>query len=246
MPQPPEPPDPAAPLPDITAPARVLLADDHAVLRAGLRLLIDAQPTLTVVGEASDGAEAVALTASLQPDLVVLDIGMPGMNGLEALRRIDQDHPTVKVLILTMHANEEYLFEVLQAGGSGYVLKQTADTELIGAIHAALRGSTFLYPSLESRVLRDYVFHAQRENRRHTHQRLTEREREVLQLVAEGLTNQEIADRLIISVKTVETHRAHIMTKLDLASRAELVQYALRHGYLTPDSESPLPDPAEG
>ena len=224
-------------------PARVLLADDHAVLRAGLRLLIDAEPSLTVVGEASDGAEAVALTADLQPDLVVLDLGMPGMNGFEALRRIHADYPAIKVLVLTMHVNAEYLSEVLQAGGAGYVLKQSTDTELIAAIYAALRGTTVVDPALGAGVRPDYVCRAQREQRRHIHRRLTEREREVLQPIAEGVTSHVIADRLGISVKTVETHRAHLMTKLDLASRAELVQYALRHGYLTPDAEGPLPDP---
>ncbi len=241
-----QPPDQAAEPPAAADRAyRILLTDDHAVLRAGLRLLINAQPDLEVVGEAGNGDEALALARSLHPDLVVMDIGMPGMNGLEATRRIKRELPDVKVVMLTMHANGEYLFEVIQAGGSGYVLKQTADTELIRAIQEALRGATFLYPSMEDRLLRDYVFHAQRDARRRSYQRLTDREREVLQLVAEGLTNQEIAERLILSVKTVETHRAHIMTKLDLTSRAELVQYALRHGYLTSDTEGALLNPAE-
>lgn len=220
---------------------QVLLADDHAVLRAGLRLLLEAQPDLTVVGEAGDGEAAIELVRALRPDVVVLDIGMPGLNGLEALRRIKAQRPDVAVLILTMHANEAYLFEVIRAGGAGYVLKQTADTELLAAIRAAARGEPFLYPSMEDRLLKDFVWRARRARAaangggpRRAYQELTEREREVLTLVAEGHTSQQIADRLVVSAKTVETHRAHIMNKLGVSQRADLVRYALRHGYLTP------------
>jgi two-component system response regulator NreC len=221
---------------------RVFLADDHAVLRAGLRLLIDAQPDLRVVGEAGDGVEAVervtALAGAGAVDVVVLDIGMPRLSGLEALRRVKGRFPDLAVLVLTMHASEPYLFQVIQAGGAGYVLKQTADEDLLGAIRDASRGTSFLYPTMESRLLTDYLHRARRAGERAgaAFLSLTDREREVLSLVAQGHTNQDIADRLSISVKTVETHRAHLMSKLGLQSRAELVQYALREGYLTPEA----------
>jgi two-component system, NarL family, response regulator NreC len=221
---------------------RVFLADDHAVLRSGLRLLVNAQPDLAVVGEASDGQEAVErvdeLAAGDGVDVVVLDIGMPNLNGLEALRRIKHAHPDLAVLILTMHASEPYLFQVIQSGGAGYVLKQTADEHLLGAIRDAAKGKPFLYPTMEARLLTDFVHRAKRagERAQSAFLALTEREREVLGLVAQGFTNQEIAERLIVSVKTVETHRAHIMSKLGLETRAELVRYALREGYLTAES----------
>jgi DNA-binding NarL/FixJ family response regulator len=223
-------------------PLRVFLADDHAVLRAGLRLLVNSQPDLEVVGEAGDGEEAVrrvtALAGAGAVDVVVLDIGMPQLSGLEALRRLKAAFPQLAVLILTMHASEPYLFQVIQAGGAGYVLKQTADEDLLGAIRDAGAGKPFLYPTMEARLLTDYVHRARRAGARAAAAflALTEREREVLRLVAEGHTNQEIADRLIVSVKTVETHRAHVMSKLGLQTRAELVQYALREGYLTPEA----------
>ncbi len=221
---------------------RVFLADDHAVLRSGLRLLINAQPDLEVVGEAADGEEAVekvtALAAQGTVDVVVLDIGMPRLTGLEALRQLKAAHPDLAVLILTMHASEPYLFQVIQYGGAGYVLKQTADEHLLGAIRAAAQGQPFLYPTMEARLLTDFVHRARRAGERAdvAYLSLTEREREVLTLVAQGYTNQEIAERLLVSVKTVETHRAHIMSKLGLQTRAELVRYALREGYLTPES----------
>ena len=223
---------------------RVFLADDHAVLRSGLRLLVNTQPDMTVVGEAGDGQEAVERVAELAQahavDVVVLDIGMPRLNGLEALRRIKQTFPDLAVLILTMHASEPYLFQVIQSGGAGYVLKQTADEHLLGAIRDAAQGKPFLYPTMEARLLTDYVHRARRAGERAdaAFLSLTDREREVLTLVAQGFTNQEIADRLIVSVKTVETHRAHIMSKLGLQSRAELVRYALREGYLTAETGS--------
>ena len=230
---------------------RIFLADDHGVLRSGLRLLINAQPDMTVVGEAADGLEAVERVSQLARggaggeggergavDVVVMDIGMPNLNGLEALRRIKHDFPDLAILILTMHASEPYLFQVIQAGGAGYVLKQNADEHLLGAIRDAHTGKPFLYPTMESRLLTDFVHRARRAGERaHTaFLALTEREREVLGLVAQGYTNQEIGDKLVVSVKTVETHRAHIMSKLGLQTRAELVRYALREGYLTPEA----------
>lgn len=220
---------------------RIFLADDHAVLRSGLRLLLNNQPDMEVVGEAGDGVETVervsALAARREVDVVVLDIGMPRLNGLEALRQLKARFPDLAVLILTMHASEPYLFQVIQAGGAGYVLKQTADEHLLGAIRDAAQGKPFLYPTMEARLLTDYVHRARRAGERAAaaYLALTEREREVLSLVAQGYTNQEIAERLVVSVKTVETHRAHLMSKLGLQTRAELVRYALREGYLTPE-----------
>jgi two-component system, NarL family, response regulator NreC len=231
---------------------RVFLADDHGVLRSGLRLLINAQPDLEVVGEAADGQEAVERvtqrctgkdggTAGGRDggiDVVILDIGMPRLNGLEALRRLKAAFPHLAVLILTMHASEPYLFQVIQAGGAGYVLKQNADEHLLGAIRDAARGKPFLYPTMEARLLTDFVHRARRAGARAqaAFLALTEREREVLGLVAQGYTNQEVAEKLLVSVKTVETHRAHLMNKLGLETRAELVRYALREGYLTAES----------
>jgi two-component system response regulator NreC len=225
-----------------TGALRVFLADDHGVLRTGLRLLIEGQPGMSVVGEAADGHEAVARVTELGGDagvdVVVMDIGMPNLNGLEALRRLKQAYPQLAMLVLTMHASEPYLFQVIQAGGSGYVLKQNADEHLLGAIQDAYEGKPFLYPTVESRLLTDFVHRARRagERAQSAYLALTEREREVLGLVAQGYTNQEVADKLIISVKTVETHRAHIMSKLGLQTRAELVRYALREGYLTAEA----------
>jgi two-component system response regulator NreC len=217
------------------APIRLLLVDDHAVLRAGLRLLLNSQPDMEVVGEASNGREALELAQTLHPDIILMDITMPDLNGLEATRLIKKKLPDVKVLILTMHANDEYLFQVLQAGGSGYVLKKAADSELIGAIQAVHRGEAFLYPEVTKMLVQDYLQRVREGIERQSFAVLTEREREVLKLVAEGYTTQEIADILVLSPKTVETHRAHIMDKLGLHSRAELVKYALRKGILTPE-----------
>jgi two-component system response regulator NreC len=170
-------------------------------------------------------------------DVVVLDIGMPGLNGLEALRRIKGGFPDLAVLILTGHASEPYLFQVIQAGGAGCVLKQTADEHLLGAIRGAARGVPFLYPEMESRLLTVLVHRARRagQDAHEFHTALTEREREVLSLVAQGYTNWEIASALVVSVKTVETHRTHVMNKLGLARLSELVHYALREGFLTGD-----------
>jgi len=212
---------------------RILLVDDHAVLRAGLRLLLEAQPDMQVVGEAGDGAAAVQRAVELKPDVVLMDISMPGTNGLEAIRQLRRACPDTRILVLTMHANEEYLFQVLQDGGAGYVLKKAADTELIDAIRAVHAGQAFLYPSVTKMLIQDYVQRVRRGEESTSYGVLTEREREVLKLIAEGHTSQEIADILVLSIKTVETHRTHIMQKLNLHSRAELVKYAIRKGILT-------------
>ncbi len=210
---------------------RVLLADDHAVLRAGLRALLAGEPDMEVVGEAEDGEDAVTQAEMLRPDVVVLDIAMPRLNGLDAIRRIRELGLSVKVLVLTMHAEEQYLLQVLRAGGSGYVLKASADTELMEAIRTVHRGDAFLYPSATALLLKDYRGHIAGEEGDH-YEDLSEREREVLALTAAGYTNQEIADKLIISVKTVDTYRSRIMEKLNLHHRSELVKFALRHGLL--------------
>ncbi|MBI2320916.1 MAG: response regulator transcription factor [Chloroflexi bacterium] len=214
---------------------RILLADDHAVLRAGLKMLINSQPDMDVVGEASDGATAVRQSETLEPDVVVMDIAMPGVNGLEATRQIRKRQQRTRVLALSMHANEEYLFQLLQAGGSGYVLKKAADVELLDAIRMVARGEIYLYPEVTKYLVRDYLQRLHEGDTNVALDTLTDREREVLRLVAEGYTTQEIAQQLVLSPKTVETHRAHIMDKLGLRSRSELVRYALRKGLLTPD-----------
>lgn len=210
-----------------------MLVDDHAVLRAGLRTLLNAEPDMEVVGEAADGKQAVQKVAELEPEVVLMDISMPVLNGLEATRQIRRAHPQVKVLVLTMHDSEEYLFQVLEAGASGYVPKKAADTELINAIRAVYRGEAFLYPTAAKALIQDYLERARAGEESDSFDRLTEREKEVLKLVAEGYTNQEIAYMLVISVKTVETHRARIMEKLEFRTRAELVRYALNRGLLT-------------
>ncbi len=209
----------------------VLLADDHAVLRAGLRALINQEPDMEVVGEAGDGHEAVAKTIELKPDVVVMDIAMPHMTGLEAINAIRQAGIESKILALTMHDEHQYLMQVLRLGGDGYVLKRSADTELMHSIRAVHAGGAFLYPSATKLLLEDYLRHS---DDRHGLEALTEREREVLKLTAAGYTNQEIANKLVISVKTVDTYRSRIMGKLNLHRRFELVQYALKRGLLTP------------
>lgn len=212
---------------------RVLLADDHGVLRAGLRALINAEPDMEVVGEAANGREALEQARALGPDAIVMDISMPVMSGLEATRLIRQEGLDCQIIMLTVHAEEEYLFETLQAGGSGYVLKSAADTDLMEAIRKAYRGEVFLYPSAVKKLLGEYLKAASASDRPGHEERLTAREREVLKLTAEGFTNQEIAEKLVISSKTVDTYRQRIMEKLDLHHRAELVRYALRTGLLT-------------
>jgi two-component system, NarL family, response regulator NreC len=211
---------------------RVLIADDHAVLRAGLKMLLNAQPDIEVVGEASDGQEAVEQAQTLHPDVVLMDISMPSLGGLEATKQIRHTLGRTQVLVLTMHDDESYLRQFLQAGAAGYVLKRAADTELTDAIRAVYRGDLFLYPSLAKALLAAYLQPPPDVQERKKREILSEREREVLQLVALGYTHQQIADRLCLSVKTVETHKKHAMEKLDLRGRAQLVRYALQRGWL--------------
>jgi two-component system response regulator NreC len=211
---------------------RILLADDHQVLRSGLRALLSMEPDFVVVGEASNGIEAVKLTETLKPDVVVMDISMPEVDGLKAAATINELGLPAKIVILTVHADEEYLFQTLKAGASGYVHKSSADRELIDAIRTASRGEVFLYPSAIKKLLGEYL----RGGNRHAAEKepLTNREREVLKLTAEGYTNNEIAEQLVISPKTVDTYRQRIMEKLNLHHRSELIRYALKQGYLVP------------
>jgi two-component system response regulator NreC len=214
---------------------RVLLAEDHTIVRKGLRSLLDGEAGIEVIGEAGDGREAVEKVRQLLPDVVVMDITMPVLNGLEATRQIKKRFPEVKVLILTMHAAEEYVFQILRAGASGYVVKQAAPSELIAAVQAVCRGESFLSPSISGKVIEKYIRQAGATAEEDGYDRLTTREREVLQLVAEGRSSREIAGLLRISTKTVETHRANLMAKLDIHSTAEVTQYAIRRGLISPD-----------
>ena len=213
---------------------KVLLVDDHAILREGIRMVLDAQPGIAVVGEAEDGRQALDMVEKLHPQVVVMDIAMPGMNGAEATRQIKRRFPQTKVVILTMHENRQYLVQIINAGAIGAVLKRAAATELVTAVKAAARGESFFSPTIASMMLEDYrlrLAHEGDDDLEH----LTEREREVLQLVAEGRTNKEIADTLFVSIKTVQTHRAHLMEKLDAHDRTDLVKYAIKAGMITAD-----------
>jgi DNA-binding NarL/FixJ family response regulator len=221
---------------------RILLADDHAVLRTGLRMLISSQRDLEVVGEASDGDEAVRKATALRPDVALVDLSMPGSGGLKAIERIRHAAPLTRVLVLTMHDVPAYLRASLAAGASGYVVKRSADSDLLAAIREVHRGHTVLDPSLEDRAAHGSLRRRGGVGSTTPTALLSQREREVLELVAQGFTNQQIADRLGLSVKTVETYRARLVDKLGLQSRAELVRYALDSGVLGGDG-SRGPDP---
>lgn len=210
---------------------RVLIADDHSIVREGVRMILNSQDDLQVVGEASTGREALEAARRLKPRVVVMDISMPDMNGIEATKKIRAELPDVQVLGLTMHEEDSYVFELLKAGAAGYVLKRAAAEDLVTAVRAAHQGQAFLYPSVAKMVVQDFLQRATAHDKEAL-DGLTEREREVLTLIAEGLTNQEIAGRLYISIKTVQTHRAHIMEKLNLHDRTELVRYAIRKGLI--------------
>ena len=215
-------------------PIRVLLAEDHALVRAGIRALLDNLPGIQVVGEAGDGHDALRLIEKQQPDLVVMDIAMPKLNGLEAAARATRDFPNTRVIILSMHMNEEYVLRALRAGAVGYLLKDAGTAELEIAIKAVARGETYLSPAVSKHVISDYVQRVHREV--DAREPLTSRQREILQLIAEGHTAKEIAHMLNLGVKTVETHRAQLMARLDIHDIAGLVRYAIRTGLVTPES----------
>jgi DNA-binding NarL/FixJ family response regulator len=214
-------------------PIRVLLAENHTLVRAGFRSLLGNLPGIQVVAEAGDGREALRLIENHQPDVVLMDISMPGLNGLEAAARVAREFPNVRVIILSMHANEEYVLQALRAGVAGYLLKGAGPAELELAVTAIARGEMYLSPSLSKQVIADYVRRIGDESS--SLERLTPRQREVLQLIAEGHTTQEIARILGISVKTVETHRAQLMEQLDIHDIAGLVRYAIRVGLVSPE-----------
>jgi len=212
---------------------RILLADDHALVRHGIRMVLEAEPDLRVVAEAEDGVGAVNLAMRTEADLAVLDVAMPNLNGLQAAREITQRRPELKVLMLSMHDDEQYFFESLKAGASGYVLKTAADRDLVEACRAAMRGQPFLYPAAAAALIRDYLDRARR-GEDGPPEPLSPREQQVLTLIAEARTSKEIADMLFISVKTVERHRANILEKLGMRDRVELTRYAIRRGLVQP------------
>ena len=212
---------------------RILLADDHAVVRRGLRLVLEAAPDLEVVAEAGDGAEAVARAVSDDIDLAIIDISMPRMTGLQAVRELHRRREGLRILILSMHQNEQYLYEALKAGASGYVLKTVADRDLVEACRAAMRGEPFLYPGAITPLINDYL-HRARTDQPLVEELLTAREQEVVKLIAEGYSTKQIAEALVISEKTVDRHRANILEKLDMRGRVDITRYAIRHGLVEP------------
>jgi DNA-binding NarL/FixJ family response regulator len=212
---------------------RILLADDHVLVRRGVRLILDNEPDLVVVAEAGDGAEAVAMARAQDIDLAILDVAMPRLTGLQAAREMSRRRNGPRILLLSMYDNEQYFFEALKAGASGYVLKSVADRDLVEACRAAIRGEPFLYPDAITALMRNYLHRAQRGERVPGHV-LTPREDEVLKLIAEGHSSKEIAAVLVISVKTVERHRANILQKLEMRDRTELTRYAIRSGLIEP------------
>jgi DNA-binding NarL/FixJ family response regulator len=216
------------PIPLVT---RILVADDHEIVRRGLKLVMDREPDLDVVAEAADSAEAVRLALGEDIDLAILDVSMPRMTGLQAVRELSQRRPELRTILLSMYENEQYLYEALKAGASGYVLKSGADRDIVDACRAAVRGQPFLYPSAVSALIRDYL---DRSSDDAEFDPLTPRELEILKLIAEAHPSKEIADLLVISIKTVERHRANILEKLGMRDRVELTRYAIRRGLVEP------------
>lgn len=215
---------------------RVLLVDDHAVVRSGLQLLIDAQPDMAVIGEAADGLEGVAKALELKPDVVLMDLSMPGgRDGLHTTAELTASQPDTKILILTMHDDEQYLFRSLKAGASGYILKSSPGAELLKAIRQVHQGQAYLHPSAAKKVIQGYLqssTSSDKDQPADTYDLLSEREKEILGLAAKGYTNKEMADMLAISAKTVENHKAHIMDKLGLSTRRDLMRFAVKRGLL--------------
>jgi two-component system response regulator NreC len=218
---------------DTTSTVRILLADDHTVMRAGLKLLLERQENFKVIGEAADGREAVELAAAEKPDVVVMDIGMPHLNGVEATRQILARSPETAIVILSMHNDESYVLRSLKAGARAYLLKDSAESDLIAAIHAISEGKSFFSPGVRKLLKEDYIHRLKQMGAEDSYDLLTPREREVLQLVAEGKSNKEVANLLNLSLYTVETHRTHILQKLNLHSVPELILYAVRKGIIS-------------
>jgi DNA-binding NarL/FixJ family response regulator len=212
---------------------RLVIAEDHAILREGLRALLDSKPNLEVVGEAEDGREAIRCTEQHLPDLILMDLAMPKMNGMEAVREIKKRYPKTKVLALTVHKTEEYIFAGLQAGADGYVVKDASSGELLMAIQSVLSGKRYLSPGISEKVIEGYINGRRSVTPRSSWDMLTQREREILKLIAEGHKNKEIADTLCVSVKTVEKHRSNLMRKLDLHNASALTAYAIEKGLVT-------------
>jgi len=209
----------------------VLLADDHRIVRSGIKLLINEQPDMRVDYEAEDGDEAVQIALKKKPDVIIMDLNMPKKNGLIAMKQINEKNEDIKIIALTMHEDKEYIFRALQAGASSYLLKSYQENDLIEAIRTVHKGDAYLYPKATKMLLKDYLQKESQHTQRSIRQ-LTAREQEVLSFIALGYTNREVAEKLYLSVKTIESHRANIMGKLNLKTRSDLVQYALNHGYL--------------
>lgn len=218
-----------------TRPIRVLIVEDHLVVRDGLRMILGAEDGMEVVGEARDGLEAVRRTEELEPDVVLMDIALPTMNGIEATRQITRHHPGTKVLAVSMHENPEYVRQALRAGAAGFIPKRAAASELVGAIRSVDRGGMFLYPSVAKKVVEDYLDLVEQRQAQPVGEALTDREREILVLIAEGHSTKEIADLLSLSEKTVQTHRENIMRKMGFKDRIELVKYAISQGLIVID-----------
>jgi len=212
---------------------RVLLADDHQLMRSGIRLMLERETDLSVVGEANDGREAVALAKSLRPDVVVMDIGMANLNGIEAAQQMTGDSPEIAVVMLSMHSDESYVLRALKAGARAYLLKDSAEADLIKAVHAVAGGKSFFSPAVSKVLLDDYVRKLRRSGTEDAYDLLTPREREVLQLIAEGKSNKDIANLLNLSVYTVESHRSNLMEKLNVRGLPELILYAVRKGIIS-------------
>lgn len=214
---------------------KVLIVDDHVIVREGLRALLETQPDIKIVGEAANGQEALNKVVEVKPDIVLMDITMPGINGLEATRQIKQRNPDVKILVLTVHEGDEYFFKMLTAGASGYFVKGGSSSELVSAMRIVRQGDVYLYPTVAKKLLGEYLQRVRTGNNKKDYNGLTNRERQVLKLIAEGDSNQKIAELLVLSPTTVQTHRTHIMAKLGIHNRTELVKYAIRHGFITLD-----------
>jgi two-component system, NarL family, response regulator NreC len=211
---------------------RILLADDHQLMRCGVRLMLEREADLTVVGEASDGREAVSMAKTLKPEVVVMDIGMPNLNGIEAAHQMTQDNPQLAIVMVSMHSDESYVLRALKAGARGYLLKDSAEADLIKAVHAVGSGKSFFSPVVSKMLLDDYVRKLKRSGTEDAYDLLTPREREILQLIAEGKSNKDIANLLDLSVYTVESHRSNLMEKLNLRGLPELILYAVRKGII--------------